>query len=235
MKEQNQTDKLSVGIVASVCALAVAVGGGIAIWTNLRSSTTNTSNNYPVPTTPSTQKSPEQTLPSLSPSVTPESPDSQQELPLPGQQEPKAVTEKTVELYWVNNKGGEISLVSSGVNITAADEPGAILTAAFDSLLSKPENTNLVSVIPEGTKVQALTVENNGVYIDLSQEFTSGGGSASMIGRLGQVIYTASSLEPDAKVWIFVGGKPLRILGRDGLEVSQPMTREIFQKDFPLN
>ncbi|MEB3341738.1 GerMN domain-containing protein [Okeania sp.] len=233
MKEQNQTNKLSVGIVASVCALAVVVGGGIAVWTNLRSSTTNTSNNSLTPTTPSTQKSPDETLPSLTP-VTPESPNSEK-LPLPGQQEPKAVTEKTVELYWVNDSSGEISLVSSGVNITAVDEPEAILTAAFERLLSGPESADFVSAIPEGTKVQALTVEDNGVYIDLSKEFTSGGGSASMMGRLGQIIYTASSLDQNANVWIFVGGTPLEILGGDGLEVSQPITRQIFQQDFPLN
>ena len=233
MKEQNQTRNLSVGIVASACALAVAVGGGIALWTNLQSTTTKTSNNSQTLTNPSIQNSPNQTLP-VPPPDTIESPGSQQS-PLSVQPESKAVTEKTVELYWVKDTPGEIGLVSSGVKIKATDEPKAILTAAFDRLLSGPENTDIVSAIPEGTKIQALTVENNGVYIDLSQEFTSGGGSASMMSRLGQIIYTASSLEPDVKVWIFVGGKPLEMLGGEGLEVSQPITRQNFQQDFQLN
>ncbi len=233
MKEQNQTHNLSVGLVASVCTLAVAVGGGIALWTNLKSTTTKTSNNSQTLTNPSTQESPNQTLP-VPPPATIDSPDSQLS-PLSIQPEPKAVTEKTVELYWVKDTAGDIGLVSSGVKIKAADEPEAILTAAFDSLLSGPENTDVVSAIPAGTKIQALTVENNGVYIDLSEEFTSGGGSASMMGRLGQVIYTASSLEPDVKVWIFVGGKPLEMLGGEGLEVSQPITRQNFQQEFQLN
>ena len=130
------------------------------------------------------------------------------------------------------DSGGEIDLVSSTVTLEAPDQPEAILTAAFNRLFAGPNNSTAFSAIPEGTKLQALTVENNGIYIDLSEEFTSGGGSASMISRLGQVIYTASSLKPDAKVWIFVGGKPLQMLGGEGLEVAQPTTRDNFQKEF---
>lgn len=230
MKKQNQTLNLSVGIVASVCALAVVVGGGIALWTNLQLTTKKTSNNPQTLTDLPTQESPLQTLPSV-PSDTIKSPNSQK-FPLSIKSEPLAVTEKTVEVYWVKDTATGISLASSPVKIKEIDEPEAILRAAFDLLLSRPENTYVVSAIPEGTKVQALTVENNGVYIDLSEEFTYGGGSASMIGRLGQVIYTASSLEPDVKVWIFVEGKPLEMLGSEGLEVSQPITRQNFQQEF---
>jgi spore germination protein GerM len=78
----------------------------------------------------------------------------------------------------------------------------------------------------------SVQADSNEVYVDLSPQFTTGGGSASMIGRLGQVIYTASSLNPDAKVWISVGGKPLEILGGEGLEVPQPATRKNFEAEF---
>lgn len=227
IKDQNQTNNLSLGIVASVCALAVAVGGGIALWTNLQSTTTKTSDNSQTLITPPTSTSPDETLPPPLP-ATVESPDSIT-LDVP---QPEPVTEKTVELYWVKDTTGEIDLISSRVKLETADEPEAILKAAFERLLVGPANTDVFSAIPTGTKVQALAVENNGVYIDLSEEFTSGGGSASMMSRLGQVIYTASSLEPDVKVWIFVGGKPLTVLGGEGLEVSQPITRNNFQQEF---
>ncbi|MCL2933341.1 MAG: GerMN domain-containing protein [Trichodesmium sp. MAG_R03] len=226
MKEQNKTSNLSVNIVASICTLAVIVVSGIALWTNSQHDATKTSNNSQAPTKLPTQES-------LSPPpATINSPDSQEEFPLSITSEPLAVKEKIVELYWVKDTATDIGLVSSRVKIKATDKPEAILTAAFERLLSRPENTDVMSAIPKGTKVQALTVENNAVYIDLSQEFTYGGGSASMIGRLGQVIYTASSLEPNVKVRIFVEGKPLEILGGEGLEVSQPMTRQNFQQEF---
>ena len=230
MKKQNQISNLSVSVVASISALAMVLGGGIALWTNFKLATTKTANNSQTLTNPSSQESSNQT-PLVPSPATIDSLNSQQ-FPLSILPEPKAVTEKTVELYWVKDSAGEIDLVSSGIKIKAADEPEAILTAAFNRLLSGPEKRDVVSTIPEGTKIQALTVENNGVYIDLSEEFTSGGGSASMMGRLAQVIYTASSLEPDAKVWIFVGGKPLEMLGGEGIEVSQPITRQDFQQEF---
>ena len=73
---------------------------------------------------------------------------------------------------------------------------------------------------------------NNDVYVDLSPEFTQGGGSASMIGRLGQVVYTATTLNPNSQVWLSVGGKLLTVLGGEGLEIPQPITRPIFDQEF---
>jgi len=76
-----------------------------------------------------------------------------------------------------------------------------------------------------------VTIQNDGIHVDLSQEFTTGGGSASMSSRVAQVLYTATSLQPNAKVWIDIEGKPLEVLGGEGLLLEQPLTRESFEKN----
>ncbi len=55
-----------------------------------------------------------------------------------------------------------------------------------------------------------------------------------MAGRLAQILYTATTLEPDAPVWLSVEGKPLEVLGGEGLLLEQPLSRDRFEKDFNL-
>jgi spore germination protein GerM len=52
--------------------------------------------------------------------------------------------------------------------------------------------------------------------------------------RLGQVVYTATALRPRSKVFIEVNGKQLDVLGGEGLELQQPLTRERFKQDYQL-
>jgi spore germination protein GerM len=140
--------------------------------------------------------------------------------------------ETSLNVYWLRDNGQKLELVPSQVKVQAGNNPSNQLQAAFQALLAGSNNSQLASTIPKGTKLRSLEVKPDGVRVNLSQEFTSGGGSASMTGRLGQVIYTATALDPKASVWINVEGKKLEVLGGEGLEIEQPLTRSKFQEDF---
>ena len=148
---------------------------------------------------------------------------------------------KTVTVYLLDANETSMALVpvtvDADVAAETAEEPATILTAAFDQLLQEniiEEDRPVFSALSADTELLALNVEGDGVHVDLSGAFTEGGGSASMIGRLTQVIYTATSLDAEQPVWLSVDGQPLTLLGGEGLEIAQPMTRAMVDEDFPL-
>ncbi|MBE9001439.1 MULTISPECIES: GerMN domain-containing protein [unclassified Nostoc] len=141
--------------------------------------------------------------------------------------------EQTPNVYWLRPKDKSVALVPQPVKVASirANQP---LEAAFQSLLAGPTEGTDSTTIPKGTKLLGLKSDNDEVHVNLSEDFTSGGGSTSMMGRVGQVVYTATSLNPKAKVYIDVNGKPLDVLGGEGVELQQPLTRESFEKNYQL-
>ena len=257
MKDGQEVRRVSTAaIIAGVCGLALVTGGGIAWWTANRSPTADTQSSAPT-TAPALSPSPAESpaviipVPPPTPLQVPQAqtpqvqtPQAQRPTPLasqalaPKSPEPKPLQQtaaQTVQVYWVKDAIGKFEAVPTKVAVKQADKPDATLQAAFNSLLAGPKDATVSSEIPKGTKLRSLSVKNDEVYVDLSGEFTSGGGSTSMTSRLGQVIYTATSLKPNTKVWISVEGKPLELLGGEGLEVAQPSTRQSFDKNFPLH
>lgn len=118
---------------------------------------------------------------------------------------------------------------------TSATSPQVALTQALEELLSQSPNLDPTTTIPQGTRLLNLHTSKSGIYIDLSQEFTEGGGSSSMIYRVAQVLYTASSIEPEASVFLSIEGTPLNDeypLGGEGLLLDYPLTRQQFTEDF---
>lgn len=144
----------------------------------------------------------------------------------------QAAQEQTVQVYWLKRVDNQIELAAAPVQIQA--EPNDLLQAAFQQVLQKPADPSFTSAIPEQTILRSLEVKSDCIHVDLSSEFTTGGGSAAMMGRLGQVVYTATTLDPSARVWLTIEGKPLEVLGGEGLLIEQPMTRDRFQQDFQL-
>lgn len=146
---------------------------------------------------------------------------------------PVPKTEQKAQVYWLKNTGNKLELVPSSI-AAKSDRPNAVLEETFTSLLAGVKDKSVSSTIPPGTKLRSVEIKNDGIHVDLSEEFTTGGGSASMTGRLAQVLYTATTLDPNAKVWIEVQGEQLDVLGGEGLELEQPLTRKTFEENFTL-
>lgn len=206
MKDQQGSKRISSGVIAGVSAAVIAVSGGVA-WLTWNA-------NHPgVPTPGATS------------------------LPNSGNTIPTQPVEKATNIYWLKDNGRNFEFVPQPVQIqgkASGNKPDQVLEEVFQSLLAGPTEGTGSTTIPKGTKLESLKVQNDEIHVNLSNEFTSGGGSTSMMGRVGQVVYTATTLNPTAKVYIDVNGKKLETLGGEGLEVEQPLTRESFKKDYSL-
>ncbi|MFM7427640.1 MAG: GerMN domain-containing protein [Elainella sp.] len=189
-------------VLAGLSAVVLAAGAGTAWWTWKSAQ----------PTSPDTISAP-----SASPSPTDIT---------------QAPIAQTIQVYWLKSIDTRFEIVPSPVNVSAPGQPEALLKAALEAMLKGSDSPDLTSTVPQGTTLRQVTIQPDGVHVDLSQAFTSGGGSASMTGRVGQVIYTATTLDPQAPVWLSVEGKPLEVLGGEGLMIDQPMTREMFDQNF---
>jgi spore germination protein GerM len=140
------------------------------------------------------------------------------------------------QVYWLRSDQNKLTLVAKSLaSNTSGSTPQQVLIIAVQKLLSAKPSGNLSSTIPKDTKLLSLQVRADGVHVDLSPEFRSGGGSTSMIYRVAQVIYTATSLDHNAKVFVSVGGQSIDNnypLGGEGLILQQPTTRTQFAADF---
>ncbi|BAY90700.1 MULTISPECIES: GerMN domain-containing protein [unclassified Tolypothrix] len=141
--------------------------------------------------------------------------------------------EQSANVYWLKDNGKNLELAPQPVKI-AATQPNQVVEKAMQNLLAGPTEGAESTTIPKGTKLLGMKVNNDEVHVNLSEEFTSGGGSSSMMGRVGQVVYTATTANPNAKVYIEVNGKELDVLGGEGVELQQPLTRDQFKNNYPL-
>jgi len=115
----------------------------------------------------------------------------------------------------------------------------AVATAAIGQLLAGPDagersaSPALVSTVPAGTRLLGLSIADGVATINLSREFESGGGSASMFGRLAQVVYTLTQFPTVDGVLFQLDGQPVTVFGGEGLILDHAVGRADYRDQLP--
>ncbi len=118
-------------------------------------------------------------------------------------------------------------------------ETKAVATAAMNALLAGPNSTELgarpafYTTIPDGTRLLDLSISNGVATVDLTKEFASGGGSASLLGRLAQVVYTLTQFSTVDTVLFQLDGQPVTVFGGEGVILDHPVGRSDFYDQVP--
>lgn len=139
--------------------------------------------------------------------------------------------------YWLQGQGDRLQLVAQLVTVSPKVSTAQQLAESLQQVLRSPPNAGVSTTIPPGTRLLALTIEPDGIHVNLSREFAQGGGSSSLIHRVAQVLYTVTSIDPQAKVYLAVEGQVLdeaHPLGGEGLVLDAPLTRQQFVHEFSL-
>jgi germination protein M len=110
-------------------------------------------------------------------------------------------------------------------------------TAALEALLEGPDSLEaqhgLSTSIPDGTQLLGLTIDDGVARADLTSEYGSGGGTLSMQTRLAQVVFTLTQFPTVDGVVFSLDGKPIDVLGGEGIIIDQPLTRRDYADLLP--
>lgn len=141
----------------------------------------------------------------------------------------------TVSVYFVRADGTRSTL--QDVPRTVGERGvEAMLAAAIRALLAGPSaqerTSGLTTAIPAGTKLRGLRIDNAIVLLDLSSEIESGGGSAIMLARFWQLVYTATQFPHAPQVRILVDGVAKSALGGEGVLIDRPVGRPAAPPEF---
>lgn len=113
----------------------------------------------------------------------------------------------------------------------------AVLKASLTALLSGPtaaqKAAGLSSQIPAGTKLRGVTIAANVAIVDLTNAYSSGGGTLSMTNRLAQIVFTCTQFKGVDAVRIKIDGKLVEVFGGEGIVIDKPQTRADYEYATP--
>lgn len=130
---------------------------------------------------------------------------------------------RTVNVYLV--RGEQVGVAHRIVPSTTG-----LARAAMLQLLRGPTATEraagLLTTIPSGTRLLGVSVSGGVASVNLSSRFESGGGSLSMMLRIGQVVHTLTQFPTVQKVKFLLDGVAVEAIGGEGVIVSPPIGRK---------
>jgi spore germination protein GerM len=187
----------------------------------------------PLGTVPAASTAPEPSVAQGSPDVNPQPSDEPSMEPSTepsgsGSPSPSDPTGTTIvrAYFWLGGNPGSAGLVAILRQVPASK---AVANASVNALLGGPTaaegGKQISTAVPAGSQLLGLTVKDGVATVNLSTEFESGGGSASVLTRLGQVVYTLTQF-PSIKSVIFqIEGKTATVFSSEGVVLDKPVGR----------
>ncbi len=133
-----------------------------------------------------------------------------------------------VSLFFTRSEGSAITLAEVHRRVPRGGTE-ALIAATLTALLTGPtaeeRAQGLSTSVPTLTRLRGVHVQGGVVRADFSGEIEAGGGSASMLGRFWQIVYTATQFPQAPRVQILIDGQERQAMGGEGVIIEQPVGR----------
>ena len=145
--------------------------------------------------------------------------------------QPQPAKTRKANLYFVRiDEDGVIVRQEVSRVIPASDQP---LTDALAALLGGPSaeelRRNLLSLIPQGTKLLSAQVRGATAYLNFNEAFMYNHyGIEGYAGQLKQIVFTATAFPSVQDVQILIEGERHDYLGGEGVYIGRPLSRNSF-------
>lgn len=146
-------------------------------------------------------------------------------------EEPDASSSSVLTVYFIDGDG---SAVPTNRTVTTDEVARAAMEAIIGGPTSSEADAGLATALPADTLVLGLRVFGGTAFLDLSREAEAGGGSAAMLGRLAQIVYTLTEFQSVDRVQILLDGEEAEYFSGEGILIADPLTRSDLLSSVPL-
>lgn len=142
-----------------------------------------------------------------------------------------AITVRTLQripdltVYFVRPEGTAFALEAVHVHagrLAPADRAARQVAALVDG---PPAGSGLVSEVPPGTELLSASLDGPVLTVDLNAAFEDGAGTATLLGRLNQLLYTLTQPGDVGSVRLLIEGSEVTRFGSDGVMIESPWVR----------
>ncbi|HEX2155106.1 MAG TPA: GerMN domain-containing protein [Acidimicrobiia bacterium] len=135
----------------------------------------------------------------------------------------------TVTVYFLDDAGRAVAVDRT------VEGPG-VAAAAVEALIAGPHSsdTGLSTAFPADSLLLGLRIDGSTAVVDMSVEFESGGGSAAVLGRLAQLVYTLTEFDNVDRVRLLLDGEEVEHFSGEGVFVGEELSRADFTGSIPI-
>lgn len=142
--------------------------------------------------------------------------------------EKSSKNDREAEIYFLTENGQNAKLATTKKEFrSSSDKFRSTMEALFSGPNGFEKIAGVYSEIPPDTKLLGIKEDAKSYTINISEDFTQGGGADSMKIRVKQLVTTATQAADGKDVYLEIEGERVEYIGGEGIMILQPLQRNL--------